>query len=119
MIPARKLLAAAAVLAVVAPVHAADLGVGGNYCRLATGSSLLGQTSNAKLTDGVVRLMNESVAVADDARWINSSRPAFVWASEAKAACGKAYGYLQSDYRDEDTINKCECFHSRMVQYMN
>ena len=36
------------------------------------------------LKDGeVVRLMDESVAVASSSEWINSSRPVFVWASEA------------------------------------
>ena len=34
-------------------------------------------------------------------------------------ACGMAYGYLKTNYRDEDTLNKCECFHDRMVEYMN
>lgn len=62
--------------------------------------------------------MNEAVGVADSDQWIHSTRPAFVWASEAKVACGKAYGYLRSNYRDEDYLNKCECFHQRMRQYM-
>jgi hypothetical protein len=26
---------------------------------------------------------------------------------------------LKTSYKDEDTINKCECFYSRMVEYMN
>jgi hypothetical protein len=115
----RNLLAAAVLLACNAPVLAADLGSGPAQCYLATGASLLNQTSNAALSDDVVRLMNEAVGVADDARWINSRQPAFTWASEAKVACGKAYGYLKSNYRDDDWINKCECFHSRMLQYMN
>ncbi|KQZ99586.1 hypothetical protein ASD64_14750 [Mesorhizobium sp. Root157] len=119
MISARKILAMAALLSVALPVQAADLGDGYNQCQLATGSTLLSQTSNAALTEDVVKLMNEAVSVADDSQWINSRRPAFTWASEAKAACGKAYGYLQANYRDDDSINKCECFHTRMVQYMN
>lgn len=119
MISVRKILAMATLLSVALPVHAADLGDGANQCQLATNSTLLSQTSNAALKEDVVKLMNEAVSVADDSQWINSRRPAFTWASEAKVACGKAYGYLKADYRDEDTINKCECFHSRMVQYMN
>lgn len=99
--------------------QAADLGAGGAQCGLATNSALMSEPNNAVLTQDVVRLMNEAVGVADDSRWINSRQPAFTWASEAKVACGKAYGYLKASYRDEDTINKCECFHSRMVQYMN
>ncbi|MBN7775102.1 hypothetical protein LC061_12345 [Nitratireductor aquimarinus] len=90
----------------------------GDYCPVAGNAKLLTIENNATLTNEVVRLMDEAVAVADSPQWINSGRPAFVWASEAKVACGKAYGYLQSAYRDEDYLNKCECFHSRMVRYM-
>lgn len=119
MTTALKVFAIAVLFAVSAPAQAADLSEGYNQCSLASGSALLGQTSNATLTEDVVRLMNEAVSVADDSRWISSRQPAFTWASEAKVACGKAYGYLRADYRDEDTINKCECFHSRMVEYMH
>jgi hypothetical protein len=82
-------------------------------------TSLIKRRWNTALKEEVVRLMEEAVAVANSDEWIYSSRPAFVWASEAKVACGKAYGYLKTSYRDEDYINKCECFHSRMVEYMN
>ena len=103
--------------------HTADLVVGPEvglpYCRMAGPSNLLMIENDARLTQEVVRLMDESVAVATSETWIYSTRPAFVWASEAKVACGKAYGYLKSSYRDEDTISKCECFHSRMIEYMN
>lgn len=114
----RDVLATAILLVGVGSATAADLG---NYsqCTLATGSTLLSQQSNAALSDDVVRLMNEAVGVADDPKWISSRQQAFTWASETKVACGKAYGYLQANYRDEDWINKCECFHSRMLQYMN
>jgi hypothetical protein len=115
----RNFVFAAVLLAGSAPALAADLGEGYAQCYLATGASLLSEPSNAALSDDVVRLMNEAVGVADDSRWINSRQPAFTWASEAKVACGKAYGYLKSNYRDDDTISKCECFHARMLQYMN
>ncbi|WP_292899055.1 hypothetical protein [Nitratireductor sp.] len=116
----RKLTLGFAVIAVTVlagPAQAADLSVGG-YCPVAQNARLLSIQSNASLTDEVIRLMDEAVAVADSPQWINSGRPAFVWASEAKVACGKAYGYLQSEYRDGDYLNKCECFHARMVRYM-
>ena len=119
MFSMRRVLAAAILLAGGVTAQAADLGDGSAQCALATGSSLLGQETNAALSDEVVRLMNEAVGVADDPRWINSRQPAFTWASETKVACGMAYGYLKASYRDEDSINKCECFHSRMLQYMN
>ena len=106
-------------LLTVSMVQAADLYVDTSQCALANTSELISIAEDSKLESEVIRLMDESVAVADSAEWINSSRPAFVWASEAKVACGKAYGYLQSSYRDDEYINKCECFHERMVQYMN
>jgi len=90
-----------------------------DYCAVAGTSNLVLNDNMTELKGEVVRLMDESVAVASSSEWINSSRPVFVWASEAKVACGKAYGYLRTNYKDEDTINKCECFHSRMIEYMN
>ncbi|EKF39830.1 hypothetical protein [Nitratireductor indicus] len=116
----RKLTIGLAVVmstALTGSLQAADM-TSGSYCPVAGGAKLLAIESNASLTTEVVRLMDEAVAVADSPQWINSGRPAFVWASEAKVACGKAYGYLRSEYRDEDYLNKCECFHARMVEYM-
>lgn len=101
---------------------AADLGYApaGDQCAAAAATSDLVLTANmSELKSEVVRLMDEAIAVADSSEWINSARPAFVWASEAKVACGKAYGYLKTSYRDEDTLNKCECYYSRMIGYMN
>jgi hypothetical protein len=113
--------AAASVVMTGSAGYAADI-IGGpaiEYCRVAGTSNLVLEENIATLKTDVVRLMDESVAVAKDPQWVNSSRPAFVWASEAKVACGMAYGYLKTNYRDEDTLNKCECFHNRMVEYMN
>ena len=116
-----RLVAALGILSISSQGLAADLTVGPyeDYCRVAGGTSLLLTENTGELTGEVVRLMDEAVVVANSSEWINSSRPAFVWASEAKVACGKAYGYLKTNYRDEDYLSKCECFHSRMLQYMN
>lgn len=89
------------------------------YCAGGASSSLVDTASDAELTENVVRLMDEAVAVSNDHRWIYSSRPVFVWANEAKVACGKAYGYLKYSVRDEQTLNKCGCFHDRMVSFMH
>lgn len=117
----RSLLAGLCALAFAGPAIAADLSTApdADYCAVAGTSNLVLTENLTELKSEVVRLMDEAVAVANSSEWINSSRPVFVWASEAKAACGKAYGYLKTSYKDEDTINKCECFHSRMVEYMN
>ena len=117
----RSLAFIVALAASAGSVNAADI-IGlptVDYCRVAGTSNLVLTDNMADLKAEVVRLMDESVAVANSSQWINSSRPAFVWASEAKVACGMAYGYLKTNYRDEDTLNKCECFHDRMVEYMN
>lgn len=104
-------------IAISGPVSAADLG--GGYCTVATDGRLWSLATNDELTSAVVALMDEAVAVSEDPRWANSSRPAFLWANEAKVACGKAYGYLRTSHRDQDNINRCECFHARMISYMN
>ncbi|MEP9387696.1 hypothetical protein [Mesorhizobium sp. KR9-304] len=115
------LLAGSCAFGFVGQAVAADLSTGldADYCAAAGTSNLVLTENMTDLKGEVVRLMDESVAVASSSEWINSSRPVFVWASEAKVACGKAYGYLRTNYRDDDTINKCECFYSRMVEYMN
>lgn len=117
----RSALAGLCMFAFAGQVAAADLsGVPvADYCRVATTSNLVLTENTGELTAEVVRLMDEAVAAANSSQWIDSRRPVFVWASEAKVACGMAYGYLRTNYRDEDTLNKCECFHSRMVEYMN
>ncbi|TGQ38663.1 hypothetical protein [Mesorhizobium sp. M00.F.Ca.ET.216.01.1.1] len=116
-----KLLGAALLLAVGSTSQAADIieGRSVDYCRTVGTSNLVLTDNIVDLRTQVVKLMDESVAAANSPEWINSSRPVFVWASEAKVACGMAYGYLKTNYRDEDTLNKCECFHDRMVEYMN
>lgn len=88
-------------------------------CSYAENAQLLSIPDNASLSAEVVRLMDHAVSVSEDSRWINSSQPTFVWANEAKAACGIAYGYLKTQHRDDEFLNKCECFHERMVEYMN
>src|SRR5689334_15321782 len=35
---------------------------------------------------------------------IESRRPAFLWAREARFQCGKALGYLEGGYVDEDSV---------------
>jgi hypothetical protein len=98
--------------------QAADLFGAPNSCSVVTHSDLLSIADNSELTTEVVRYMTEAVNVADSSEWTDSRSSAFTWASEAKVACGIAFGYLQYDHRDDDHINKCECFHSRMVDYM-
>jgi hypothetical protein len=100
----------------IAPALSADLIVGnGGQCRLAPDAVRLTSISNTvELTEEVVTLMNDAILVAEDEANITSRSQAFNWANETKAACGKAYGYLLTQNRDEDYLMKCECFHQRM-----
>lgn len=118
---ARSVLAAFCIAGFVGQGVAADLSniPDVDYCTVAGTSNLVLTENIAELRTEVVRLMDESVAVAKSPEWVNSSRPVFVWAAEAKAYCGMAYGYLRTNYKDEDAIKKCECFHARMIEYMN
>jgi hypothetical protein len=88
-------------------------------CSLASTSALVASSSDADLKGAIVDRMHESITVSQSDRWIGSSRPVFLWANEAKAACGIAYGYLKTSYRDDESIGKCGCFYDRMREYMN
>ena len=116
----KTLLTTAVMLGVLSGVaHAADATQRGPYCALAQDATrLISIEDNITLTDEVVRYMNEAVVVADDMSVQSSTSPAFTWASETKVVCGKAFGYLQNNYRDEQTITKCDCFHQRMESYL-
>lgn len=46
---------------------------------------------------------------------IRATDPRFVWASEAKVACGIALGFLKTRTIDEDSINKCDEYARRMT----
>jgi len=88
-------------------------------CSVASTSALIATSSDAELRDAIVDRMDQSIAVSESDRWSRSSRPVFLWANEAKAACGIAYGYLKTSYRDDESIGKCGCFYDRMRQYMH
>lgn len=89
------------------------------YCTAHEATALLAEDNIAALKTEVARLMDEGIAASHDQRWLYSARPVFVWANETKYACGKAYGYLKTNYRDEQNLNKCGCAHSRMVSFMH
>jgi hypothetical protein len=48
---------------------------------------------------------------------IGSSRPAFVWAMETNNACAIASGYIKAGNYNAVAIQKCDCFHTRMLSY--
>jgi hypothetical protein len=88
-------------------------------CTNLNDTSLTADRDVAFLKEQVVIRMDRAIAVAEDPHWISSTRPTFVWASETKVACGKAYGYLQSNWRDDEYIAKCDCFYAKMIGFIN
>ena len=56
-----------------------------------------------------------AVAETLDRGILAKNDPRYVWASEAKVACGIAIGYLKTKTIDEESINKCDDFARRMT----
>lgn len=116
--------AMAIAVAAITPVHSAEplgpLPTPNVYalCLAAGQSPLLYLTDFAQLRAEIDHRYVQSVQVAASEPVIYSSRPAFTWAHEAKAACGIAIGYLKSGTIDARFINKCDCFHERMMTYL-
>ena len=46
---------------------------------------------------------------------VGSQDTRYIWASEAKVACGIALGFLKTNTVDEESINKCDDFSRRMT----
>jgi hypothetical protein len=86
------------------------------------------ESATALLRTGSVRILREQLysryhhAIHVFHSAVYSAGPAFVWANETKIACAKAIGYLKlGHFRREinvEMIQKCECFHARMVWYL-
>ena len=57
---------------------------------------------------------DEALARTNDAGTINANDPRYIWASEAKAQCGIALGYLKARKRDAVSLSKCENAYARM-----
>lgn len=113
------LMTALAGLFVSVNAYAADLGANAGYCLRLTRSSLL-DTGNIETIRGQIDQWYEhALQVSEQQNIISSARPTFIWASEAKIACGKAQGYLKSGEIEEETVSKCDCFHGRMAYYLN
>ncbi len=86
------------------------------------------KSATALLNTGDIRVLRDELysryrhAIDVFHRAVHSASPVFVWANETKIACAKAIGYLKlGHFRreiDVEMVQKCECFHARMVKYM-
>jgi hypothetical protein len=97
-----------------------DLNYGGADCRYVESADFLLRTGDIRLLrDGLYGRYHHAIRVFHSA--VYSASPVFLWANETKIACAKAIGYLKlGHFRreiDVEMIQKCECFHARMVWY--
>lgn len=90
----------------------------GGRCLVSEDSALLQLTNTSTIRDEVRQRYEHASDIANSHRWIYSARPAFIWATEARQACGTAIGYLKSGHISEE-VGKCDCFYSRMLSHMN
>jgi hypothetical protein len=113
-----KMTSVVAALAVVPPAMAADLHGYSAYSQCLTAKqSQLATLPVAEIEVRVGTFYDRSGEALLSADVVASRRPAFLWARETRFQCGKALGYLDGGYVDEDTVGKCDCAHSRLVQF--
>lgn len=61
--------------------------------------------------------LESAKAGMDDPSVLAARQPAFIWAMEARWACSAALGYLNGGHLDEETVQKCDCFHQQFVSF--
>ncbi len=100
--------------------QAADFGghSGGDTCFLMRRSPILDLREVDQMQTEVERRYEHALGVSESKAAIANQSPRFLWAIEAKAACGKAIGYFNGREINEDMISKCDCYHGRMLRYM-
>lgn len=68
----------------------------------------------SELRSEVERRYDAALAMTNNAAIVNANDPRYTWASEAKAQCGIAIGYLKSNTRDEVSLSKCALAYDMM-----
>jgi OmpA-OmpF porin, OOP family len=63
----------------------------------------------------VQRRYDEALAATQSPEYLSATDSRFMWASEAKAWCGIAIGFLKYSIRDADSLSRCERFHAMMT----
>lgn len=99
---------------------AADLGpdyTPPRHCIIMQHSPISDLPSRAQIQDELDKRYFHAVDVASSPGTIYSTQPTFTWANHAKASCGKAIGFLKSGEVNVEMIDRCDCFHGRMVYF--
>lgn len=113
----RGLAAAVATVALVGGAQAADLGLRYSSSCVSYSQSTLPQQPRSVIDQTVVANFESAVAGMNDRSVQGSRQPAFIWAMEARWACSAAIGYLDGGHVDEESIQKCDCFHQRYLSF--
>lgn len=82
-------------------------------CAFAQGTDLMG-LSLGELRTEIGQRYTDAVALSQDQGVVAADNPRFVWASQAKAQCGIALGFLKSGHKDPVSIGKCDDAARRM-----
>jgi len=64
----------------------------------------------------ITRRYDAALTATLDNTVVAADNPRYLWASQAKAQCGIALGFLKSGYKDPVSIGKCDDAYNRMQQ---
>jgi OmpA-OmpF porin, OOP family len=67
-----------------------------------------------ELRPEVQRRYDEALAATQSPEYLSATDSRHMWASEAKAWCGIAIGFLKFSKRDAESLSRCERFHTMM-----
>lgn len=69
---------------------------------------------NGSLRDEIAKRYDAALAQTQDPGVVSADNSRFVWASQAKAQCGIALGFLKSGTKDPISVGKCADAYDRM-----
>ena len=85
------------------------------WCQVASAQdSGLAEMEVGQLRPEVQRRFDEALAATQSPEYLSATDSRFMWASEAKAWCGIAIGFLKTSTRDPESLSRCDRFHSMM-----
>jgi OOP family OmpA-OmpF porin len=100
-----KLAIGLALASVVWPVVASAQAAGADLMAMDIGS----------LRGEIQTRYDAALTLTQDGEVVAANNPRFVWASQAKAQCGIALGFLKSGTKDPVSVGKCDDAYQRML----
>ena len=67
-----------------------------------------------ELRSAVQMRYEAGLAMTNNSAIVNANDPRYIWASEAKAQCGIALGFLKSSTKDEVSLSRCQMAYDMM-----